>query len=170
MGKLAHSGSGRMAEKTLLGTSLLAMAALSIGLAISSPARANSAMSGAEKVRRLDIMLMVTGLRCRTSSDNFNAEYGRFTTRHMASLNRANAELRTEMASRYGAAAANRALDRLSTTMANSYGQGHPWLNCGELKEVADGLAHVRGDGVLVEAAEQLLGARRSGQMAFLSR
>jgi hypothetical protein len=174
-GKLATRGTrtGRAAEKTLLGASLLALLALSVGLTITSPARATpslSAMSGAEKLRRLDIMLMVTGLRCRAGGDNFNAEYGRFTTRHMAALNRANAELRGEMAARFGAAGANRALDRLSTTMANTYGQGHPWLSCHELKEVAEGLAAVRGDDVLVEAADQVLGARTSSRLAFLNR
>ena len=174
-GKLSAKGvlPSRAAEKTLLGASLLALVALTVGLAVTSPARATpslSAMSGAEKLRRLDIMLMVTGLRCRTGGDNFNAAYGRFTTRHMSALNQANAELRGEMAARYGAAGANRALDRLSTTMANTYGQGHPWLSCHELKEVAEGLAEVRGDGVLVEAADQLLGARTSSRLAFLNR
>ena len=113
---------------------------------------------------------MVTGLRCRKTSDNFNAEYGKFTTSHMAELNAANAELRGNMARRYGPAAANRQLDRLSTTMANAYGNGHPWLSCAELKEVASNLAKVRGRDTLVEAADQLLEDQGSPQMAFARR
>jgi hypothetical protein len=107
-------------------------------------------------------MLMVTGLRCRATPDNFMAEYGSFTTSQMSVLNQASAQLKAEMAARYGAAGANRALDRLSTTMANQYGQGHPWLSCGELKSVARNLAQVRGRATLEEAADQLLAGERS--------
>ena len=51
--------------------------------------------------------------------------------------------------------------------MANQYGQGHPWLNCGQLKQVASTLAEMRGLQPLVEAANDLLddGAH---QMAWL--
>jgi hypothetical protein len=125
-------------------------------------------MSQAEKLRRLDIMLMVTGLRCRTTADNFNSEYGRFTTAHLGTLNAASNTLKADYARRYGAAGANKALDRLSVQMANAYGQGHPWLSCGQLKQVAGTLASVRGVEPLVEAADELLGAPR--QLAFLRR
>lgn len=142
---------------SLLGSSMLGLAALTLGIAAATPAHAAGPMSGAEKLRRLDIMLMVTGLRCRTTADNFQADYGRFTTNQLSDLNAANAELKGEMARRYGAAGAQRALDRLSTTMANGYGQGHPWLGCAELKTVARNLATVRGRATLEEAADQLL-------------
>lgn len=130
-----------------------------VGLVISSPVSASN-FSQAESLRKLDIMLMVTGLRCRTTSDNFTAEYGRFTTAHMSELNAAAATLKQEMTARYGAAGANKALDRMSVQMANQYGQGHPWLNCRQLKQVAGSLAKMRGPGALVEAAEQLLDDR----------
>ena len=58
------------------------------GLLVSFPVSAGS-FSQAEKLRKLDIMLMVTGLRCRNTSDNFNREYGRFTSAHMSELNAA---------------------------------------------------------------------------------
>lgn len=149
------------AEQGLLGASLLALAALVLGLVMTNPAHAagsmSGPMSGAEKLRRLDIMLMVTGLRCRMTADNFTADYGRFTSSHLGELNDANAELKGDLARRYGAAGAQRALDRLSTTMANGYGQGHPWLNCAELKMVARNLSAVRGRATLEEAADQLL-------------
>jgi hypothetical protein len=145
------------AEKTLLGSSLLTLAALTAGLVMTTPAHAAGPMSGAEKLRRLDIMLMVTGLRCRTTPDNFTADYGRFTTNQLPALNAANAELKADLAREYGQAGAQRALDRLSTTMANGYGQGHPWLSCADLKVVARNLATVRGRATLEEAADQLL-------------
>lgn len=130
------------------------------------PASAN-AMSRAEKIRRLDIMLMVTGLRCRTTADNFQPDYQRFTTNHIGTLNAASNMLKADLSRRYGAGGANRALDRLSVTMANSYGQGHPWLSCAQLKTVARNLAGVRGEAPLVEAADQLLQSSGSPQLAL---
>src|SRR5260221_9642141 len=135
----------------------LVAATVATSLAVASPAMAAGSLGNAEKLRRLDIMLMVTSLRCRTTADNFTVEYGRFTTSHLAELNRANAQLRADIAARYGSAGADRHLDRLSTVMANAYGQGHPWLNCHELKMVTNGLAEARGQATLVEAADQLL-------------
>jgi hypothetical protein len=149
---------------------LVATVAMLATVASASPALASGGMGGAEKLRRLDIMLMVTSLRCRSTADNFNAEYGRFTTSHMAELNRANAELRNDMASQYGAAGAARQLDRLSTVMANAYGQGHPWLSCHDLKEVASELAAVNGTDTLAQAADQLLAGERAPELAYARR
>ena len=136
------------------------------GMVLSFPAAAGG-MGQAEKIRRLDIMLMVTGLRCRTTRDNFQREYGRFTTNHIGELNAAARELKADYAAKLGLAKADRALDKLSVQMANQYGQGHPWLNCGQLKQVASTLADMRGLQPLVEAANDLLddGAH---QMAWL--
>ncbi len=138
-----------------------------VALLAGVPASADPGPLGAEKLRRLDIMLMVTGLRCRTSADDFRAEYGAFTQRHLAMLNRASDVMKSELARRHGEAGAARALDRVSTTMANSYGQGHPWLSCAELRMVARNLAEVRGEATLIEAADQLLAP--SGSMAQLA-
>jgi hypothetical protein len=149
-----------MTFKKVFTTWAIAAAALVALGVTSAPASANRPMSGSEKLRRLDVMLMVTSLRCRTTADNFNVEYGRFTNSHMADLNRANADLRGELATRFGAAGANRQLDRLSTVMANTYGQGHPWLSCRELKSVAGQLANLRGQATLEEAADELLSDR----------
>lgn len=120
------------------------------------PAQAGS-MSDAEKLRRLDIMLMVTGLRCRTTADNFQADYGRFTTAHYSTLNGAAQVLKADFARHSGAAGATRALDKLSVTMANDYGSGHPWLSCAQLKQVTRDLVAARGAGPLLAAADQLL-------------
>lgn len=146
---------------------MAALGALALSLGAVTPAQAAGPMSGAEKLRRLDIMLMVTGLRCRATADSFTADYGRFTASHLGELNEANAELKADMARRYGAAGAQRALDRLSTTMANGYGQGHPWLGCRDLKMVTQNLAVVRGRATLEEAADQLLSASTPTRFAW---
>ena len=148
----------------------MALAVTVATVAATVPAQAADSLENAEKLRKLDVMLMVTGLRCRTGADNFNAEYGRFTSSHMAELNAAGAQLKAQMAARYGAAGANRALDRLSTTMANTYGNGHPWLSCAELKTAAASLAQVRGHATLLEAADQLLAGGRGTEMAMAHR
>ena len=59
---------------------------------------------------------------------------------------------------RYGTSGANRALDKISTSMANTYGQGHPWLNCAQLKQATRSLAQNRAPGALLAAADTLLG------------
>ena len=137
-----------------------------VSMVVSVPAAAGG-MGQAEKIRRLDIMLMVTGLRCRTSKDNFQRDYGRFTTNHIDELNAAAHELKANYSARVGAGKADRALDKLSVQMANQYGQGHPWLSCGQLKQVARTLADMRGLNPLVEAANDLLD-NGAHQMAWL--
>lgn len=139
------------ARKALIGVGSVA------GLLAGTISPAGAAQGDAQKLRRMDIMLMVTGLRCRTTADDFIADYGRFTSSHMAELNAANRELRAELAATSGEAGAERALDRISTTMANEYGAGHPWLSCAELRQVTKSLALVKGRETLVEAAGQLL-------------
>ena len=144
--------------------------ATAIALGAAMPAQASGAGGSAEKLRRLDIMLMVTSLRCRTTADNFSAEYGSFTTNHLSELNQASDELRADLALRSGHMGSARALDRISTVMANAYGQGHPWLSCRDLKMVTRDLAVMRGRDVLVEAADQLLGDRAGPELAYARR
>lgn len=129
----------------------LAMAATG-GTAIASP------MTKAEKLRGLDIMLMVTALRCRAGSDDFQGEFARFEAHHMAELNRAAQDLTRESGGtgRDGGRD-GRALDRLSTAMANTYGAGHPWLGCHDLKGLAQKLANSDGEEPLVAAADETL-------------
>ncbi len=139
------------------------------GLLIAMPAQATGA-STAEKLRKLDIMLMVTGLRCRTTESNFTADFAAFEAAHMLALNAASTAMRDSMVPRFGISGANRALDRISTSMANQYGQGHPWLNCAELKQVTRSLADMQGTQALVEAADQLLGEADRTSYQVLSR
>jgi hypothetical protein len=136
--------------------------------AASKPAAAATFnMAGAEDLRRLDIMLMVTGLRCRKTADDFQADYGRFTTKHYPELQAAALSLKSDLAKRYGAAGANRALDKMSVQMANEYGQGHPWLSCGDLKQVTRGLATSVGSASLTAASRTLLKPTGSARLAL---
>lgn len=156
-------------DRGLLLASLAGMAA-AVALGLATPAHAASGDGSAEKLRRLDIMLMVTGLRCRKTADNFTEDYGRFTSRHLSALNEASRNLKTELAQRYGAQGATRALDRMSVVMANEYGGGHPWLSCGELRQVTRSLAVAQGREPLVEAADQVLSRQRGPVFALASR
>ncbi len=144
----------------------LAATAAILGMLASAPASAGS-LEDAEKLRRLDIMLMVTGLRCRSTAHNFQADYGRFTTKHIATLNAASRQLQSQLATRVGPDKAVRALDKISVTMANTYGQGHPWLSCAQLKVAARSLAQAEGPAVLAEAADQLLASSGSARFAW---
>jgi hypothetical protein len=143
---------------------------IACGLGAATPALAQSAVpemphtvaapptarpSEAQKLRRMDIMLMVTGLRCRTTADDFMEDYGKFTSSHMSELNEANAQLRAELGD--AADASGGPLDRMSVVMANEYGGGHPWLSCHQLRSITQGLATVQGRATLVEVAGQLL-------------
>ena len=136
---------------------------------VSVPAQAGT-MSSAEKIRRLDIMLMVTGLRCRATADDFQADFHAFEGRHMAEINAALDSLHGEMLARYGRAGADRELDRLSVSMANQFGNGHPWLGCHELKGAAQDLAQEPGAEPLIAAADQMLTGDDGTQLASADR
>jgi hypothetical protein len=131
----------------------LAAAALLAG----TPAAAQSDLASAEKLRRLDIMLMVTALRCRFGADNFQADYEAFSARHLGTLNAAARDLTQALSASYGAQGARRALDRLSTSMANGYGMGHPTMDCAQLKHATQELAYATASNDLVAAADTLL-------------
>lgn len=161
---------GREGERRLLAGSILGIvAALGVGLVDPAHARAETVDQSAEQLRRLDIMLMVTSLRCRTTVDDFQADYGDFTQEHLAELNEAARALKDGFVERYGDKGAALALDKISVIMANQYGAGHPWLNCHELRQVAQGLAHSHGRAPLVEAAEELLATERPGAVLALA-
>lgn len=135
-----------------------AMAALAAGaILLGTPAQAASPGAEAEKLRKLDIMLMVTALRCRTTPDNFQADFAAFEAAHLGELNGAAAQMRKDLVATAGPAGAARALDRLSTGMANQYGQGHPRLGCAQLKQTTRILTQTRGREALLSAADELL-------------
>ncbi|MBU6266376.1 MAG: S-adenosyl-L-homocysteine hydrolase [Sphingomonadales bacterium] len=147
------------------------VAALSLGWAIPASAAETSATNAA-KLRRLDIMLMVTSLRCRSGDDNFQADFQAFESGHIAELNGAAKALRGDLVAHYGSRGADRELDRMSTTMANTYGNGHPWLGCRELKQATRLLADAQGVEPLLAVADELLqgdGAQSAGAPAAAS-
>lgn len=137
------------------------------GLLSAMPATAQDASH--ERVRELGIMLMVTSLRCRTTADDFQQEYRDFSARHIDRLNAASRSMQRELESRHGKRGAKRQLDRLSVQMANMYGQGHPFLDCGQLKRLASDLAH--GDNAALTAASRdLLADGRGGSATYARR
>jgi hypothetical protein len=131
--------------------------ACALGTAMLAGAAHAEEPGSAEKLRRLDIMLMVTGLRCRGGEDNFQADFHAFEAQHLAELNGAARTLQAQLATRLGEKGAARELDRMGVTMANQYGGGHPWLGCHELKQVTRDLAIAVGPDPLVAAADELL-------------
>lgn len=140
-----------------------ALAAFAV-LATSLPAQAGAA-EDAEAVRKLDIMLMVTSLRCRRTADNFQADYQRFSSANLTALNAASRQLQAELLRRGDTG--KRALDRMSVSMANEYGNGHPWLGCGELKQITRDLSASKNSAQLASAANDLLSSRPRGQWAM---
>ncbi|MBB4858239.1 hypothetical protein HNO88_001558 [Novosphingobium chloroacetimidivorans] len=138
--------------------------------ALSDAASWKTGPSRAEKLRRLEIMLMVTALRCRNTSDDFQTDYERFEARHLAEMNGAASDLRKQFVKEHGVLGAIRALDEVSTSIANSYGNGHPWLGCHDLKAVTQLLVDVETTDTLVETADQLLDRERAPQFALAVR
>lgn len=134
-----------------------AAAFAAVAMLAGTPAQAQGSLEAAEKLRRLDIMLMVTSLRCRFGADDFQADYDAFSAAHVSTMNGAARVLAAELARRHGVTGARRALDKMSTGIANGYGMGHPRLGCGELKQTTQQLAHERDDAALVAAADALI-------------
>ncbi len=145
-------------KKAYLAAAVLAATSL-VG---TMPAQAQSCWGpeavNAAKLRNLDIMLMVTALRCRMGADNFQPEYYDFSAAHQAELNLANGVLRAQFTGA-GITVANRALDRMSTSIANSFGMGHPDLGCHELRQITRDLANTGISGALLDAADAMVGA-----------
>lgn len=123
-----------------------------------APAQANAALEEAEKLQKLDIMLMVSSLVCRFGQDNFQSDYSRFAATHRMTLNAAGDTLQRDMIARHGPSAGKKALDRINVRMANEYGQGHPWMACAQLKSAASQLAQVNDRTTLIRAADEMLG------------
>lgn len=144
------------------------LTAMAGSLALTSmPATAQSATDDARQLRQLDMMLMVTNLRCRRLGEDFTAEYNTFTSAHLQTMRGANQQL---LAS-YGGNGSERQkannLDRLITSMANEYGLGHPWLECAELRRITGDLSKERSRAQLLAAATELLSEQPPTTLAF---
>ena len=136
-------------------------------LALATPAHAETSAGEAIKLRKLDIMLMVTALWCRHSPYGFQDDYYRFAANHLSELNQSAATLRGSLKGTYGDKGAERALDRMSVMIANRYGQGHPTMNCQQLQSEVRSLAGDTRPGSLLVAASRLLPDGQGVQLAF---
>jgi len=125
-------------------------------LATGTPANATPA-GDAAALRKLDIMLMVSSLRCRFGADNFQSDYEQFSAAQHATMQGAFETLQADYTARVGPVGAKKALDTISVGMANHYGQGHPWLGCGELKAMTRDLAGTADRSRLLAIAEDVL-------------
>jgi hypothetical protein len=122
--------------------------AVTVTLLAVQPAQAcwDDAAQDAAKISNLNMMLMVTALRCRGGNDNFLAQYNKFVKTNNALLGSQNALIRAQFSKTVGLRGAETALDKLATGYANSYGAGHPTMNCHELKALATQVAEEKQD------------------------
>ena len=147
-----------------------AAATLSVAALTPGVASAGGDIASAEKLRKLDIMLMVSSLRCRFGDDDFQPEYREFSAKHLHKLNAASREMHADLSRRHGHKGAKRKLDKISVGMANRYGLGHPWLGCGELKQVTRDLVQTHQSHELVSAADELLADSPRANSVMLAR
>lgn len=122
-----------------------------------SPIAANAA-----NIQRLNIMLMVTSLRCRQSAHDFQSEYDLFSRAHQQNLAEAHDALAQNLVAEHGEDGTARALDRIGVAIANRYGDGHPTLDCSALKEVTLQLAMSQDRTRLAQMADDLLDGQSS--------
>ena len=127
----------------------------------STPAHANDRFEEAHSLRSLDIMLMVTALRCRSGPHDFQSDYQQFAATHLPHLNAAGRTLKRNFAASYGERNPSRALDRMGVRIANAYGGGHPWMSCAELQQVTRDLCESEDAKSLASSARYLLSASR---------
>ncbi|MEO0063208.1 MAG: hypothetical protein RLZZ08_1768 [Pseudomonadota bacterium] len=144
------------------GCAVLGAAAMVLG----GPASAAQDVQTAASLRRLDMMLMVTSLRCRFGADDFQAEYDQFRASHIASLRDAALQVTDELSRQYGKQGAMNQFDKMSVAMANYYGAGHPRLSCADLKAETATMARIPGEAVMVAAAGRMLdGGDKAGML-----
>ncbi len=114
-------------------------------------------LSHAQAIRSLNIMLMVTSLRCRGGAHDFRSEYDMFARAHQQNLEDAHSQLTGAMVAAYGEEGSHRALDRIGVSLANQYGDGHPTMGCLDLKEATLELAMSQDRAALAATAARLL-------------
>lgn len=135
----------------------LAVFSLAAGTSAQAATCYTAASLPAAKLRHLDVMLMVSSLRCRSGADDFQADYGRFVDHNRGALSAANHAMLDDFAARLGAARASAEMDRLSVMIANHFGQGSG-IGCHELRMIAHDLGETVEPAALSDAAEALVG------------
>jgi hypothetical protein len=111
---------------------------------VAQPAQAcwTNAESDAAQVANLNMMMMVSALRCRNGPDNFLNEYNRFVSTNNPVLGAQNDAMRRHFARINGPKGAEAAMDKFVIGIANNYGGGHENLDCTQLKAIAIDLAN----------------------------
>jgi hypothetical protein len=115
--------------------SLLALATM--GMAQPAQACWTVSEQDAAKIANLNMMMMVSALRCRKGADDFLGDYNRFVKNNNPVLGAQNAAVRGHFARIDGAKVADRQMDRFVIGLANSYGGGTDSKGCDQLKSVA---------------------------------
>jgi predicted RNase H-like nuclease len=141
-----------------------AIAALAVAMSAGQvQAAANDCWSvqevSAAKVRDLQTMLMVAGLRCRGSGSDVLAGYNRFVATNRSAIVAINNQLKAHFNSAYGPAEGQRSYDRFTTALANAYGAGGSGTaNCNDMVALAEDAADAGGSSArllaLAEARE----------------
>lgn len=134
---------------------------------VCTPAASANEIESAKQIRKLDMMLMATSLRCRFGADNFQSHYNQLRQSHQQNFKLAAERVLGDMTRKMGRKRAINAYDRMSTAMANEYGLGHPWLDCAELKAHTIALTKARGMAALQQSATDLLASRPTSRVAF---
>lgn len=126
-------------KRTGKGAALFALAAA----LMAHPAQAcwTHAEQNAAKVANLNMMMMVSALRCRKGADDFLADYNRFVKNNNPVIGAQNATVRSHFARINGSGSADAAMDKFVIGIANHYGSGHDRLGCAQLKALASDLA-----------------------------
>jgi len=111
----------------------------------------------AAKVRDLQSMLMVAGLRCRFSSVDVLFSYNKFVNANRTAIVEVNSRLKTHFNLAYGPIEGQRSYDRFTTALANVYGAaGSGDEGCRDMEELAESAAAANGSDVaLLAVAEQ---------------
>jgi len=131
--------------------------ALSFGQARAATGDCWSAQTvAAAKVRDLQTMLMVAGLRCRGTANDVLSGYNRFVNANRGAIVTVNDQLKAHFKTAYGAIEGQRSYDRFTTALANAYGAGGDGsANCADMAKLAGEAAAARGSSAsLVAIAE----------------
>ncbi len=100
----------------------------------------------AAKVRDLQTMLMVAGLRCRSGGTDVLSGYNRFVAANRTALVEVNDRLKLHFKTMHGTAEGQRNYDRFTTALANAYGAGGSGAgNCENMASLAAEAAAARG-------------------------
>jgi hypothetical protein len=109
----------------------------------------------AAKVRDLQTMLMVAGLRCRSGGADVLSGYNRFVSANRAALVEVNDRLKLHFRALHGQAEGQRNYDRFTTALANAYGAGGSGTgNCAHMASLAAEASSARGSAALIAIAE----------------